>query len=231
MRKKTIVKLISAISIILLIILGYKHYDYAPYPITDASIPITSNLVNPYEQNIYVVNHGWHTGIVVDYNDLVNYLPQLKNNKPITLKTIPRFIEIGWGDQGFYTAHQIGAEHIFEALFNSKGSVIHIAYLNSNPKSYFDTNRVYKIKISANGYQKMLKFIEQSFAKKNLQIVNLGKGIYGDSNFFLATGKYSFFNTCNTWTSKALESGDIFENSYFKVASSQVIENIPNEKQ
>jgi hypothetical protein len=39
--------------------------------------------------------------------------------------------------------------------------------------------------------------------------LNLGPGIYGDSTFFRANGKYYFPNTCNVWTARGLKTAGV----------------------
>ena len=49
------------------------------------------------ENEVYVVNHGWHTGFVLPASDIQQVIPELKNrfgNAP--------YIEFGWGDNEFY---------------------------------------------------------------------------------------------------------------------------------
>jgi len=36
------------------------------------------------------------------------------------------------------------------------------------------------------------------------KIIRLGRGLYGDSRFFAANGKFHLFRTCNVWTGQAL---------------------------
>ena len=54
------------------------------------------------ENEVYVVNHGWHTGFVLPASDIQHVIPELKNrfgNAP--------YIEFGWGDNEFYQAEGV----------------------------------------------------------------------------------------------------------------------------
>ena len=53
------------------------------------------------ERSVYVVNHGWHTGLILSYESLVG-LPHIEE----TLGYSP-YYEFGWGDADFYQTEQI----------------------------------------------------------------------------------------------------------------------------
>ena len=51
---------------------------------------------------VYVVSHGWHTGIVLPAKLLTADNPQLKARFGEV-----EFLEVGWGDEAFYQAEEI----------------------------------------------------------------------------------------------------------------------------
>jgi hypothetical protein len=51
----------------------------------------------------------------------------------------------------------------------------------------------------------------------------LGKGLYGDSEFYAALGAYHVFNTCNSWTARQLAQLDLPIWPYFKLTASSVM--------
>ncbi|MGH8525150.1 MAG: DUF2459 domain-containing protein, partial [Gammaproteobacteria bacterium] len=47
--------------------------------------------------------------------------------------------------------------------------------------------------------------IDESFARLGTgAAAPLGRGLYGNSRFYPARGKFHLFNTCNTWAARAL---------------------------
>lgn len=179
------------------------------------------------EQEIYVINHGWHTGLVISTKELNLLLPNLvlrfSNNQ---------YYEIGWGDKGFYQANEMTASLAIQALFYSSGSVIHIAAFNEHPKQHFSKNEVIKLNISHDNYYKLLDFIKSSFAtdaKGN--IIQDKLGIYGNSQFYIATGQYHLFNTCNQWTANALATSGLNINPLFKLTASSVMDELKQQCQ
>ena len=53
------------------------------------------------ERTIYVVSHGWHTGLILPYESL-SALPDLE--KVLGEST---YYEFGWGDADFYQAEEV----------------------------------------------------------------------------------------------------------------------------
>lgn len=168
---------------------------------------------------IYLLNHGWHTGLAIKAADLNHVIPALSQRFPDSL-----YYEIGWGDTGFYQANEITTELTLRAMFWSGGSVLHIVGLTENPKIYFSNSEVKVIKSDHPGYENMLSFIKASFqTDRNGQTIPEKAGIYGDSQFYTAVGRYQLFNTCNKWTAKALNSGGYSISPTFRLTSSSVM--------
>lgn len=151
---------------------------------------------------VHVVRHGWHTGLIVPSRELDGVLPELE----LRFGT-PAFYEIGWGDKGFYQAQDITAGLTLRALFRSPGTVMHVAAVPVSPKDSFPGSEVVSFCVSRTELESMIQFLSTSFSRnREGRLVPLSKGIYGDSQFFDAIGRYSAVNTCNTWTAKGLES-------------------------
>jgi uncharacterized protein (TIGR02117 family) len=168
---------------------------------------------------IYLLNHGWHTGLAIKAADLNRTIPELSNRFPDSL-----YYEIGWGDTGFYQSNEITTGLTLRAMFWSDGSVLHIVGLTENPKTYFGNSEVKVINSDDPGYQNMLTFIKGSFqTDQNGLIMPEHEGIYGDSQFYTAVGRYQLFNTCNKWTAKALYSGGYSINPTFRLTASSII--------
>jgi len=151
---------------------------------------------------IYITNHGWHTGFVLPSEELFTELPQLKERFGYT-----PYLEIGWGDRGFYQARDITPGLAIKAVFWPTDSVIHMVSVPFSAEIYFPHSEVKRICVDDQGYANLLSFIAQSFERdENGKIKSQIKGIYGDSQFYNAAGHYYMMNTCNKWTAKGLVS-------------------------
>ncbi|CAD5110569.1 DUF2459 domain-containing protein [Zestomonas carbonaria] len=178
-----------------------------------ATSPAPAPLDCAAARTFHVVNHGLHTGVVVAADDLLRAVPDLGEDFPRE-----GFIELGWGDEGFYQAEQPGVGQALRALFWPGGSVLHLARVPVEPASYFPAGQVATVSVDEDGYQRLLDFLADGFARApGSEPRALGPGLYGHSHFYPATGRYSLFNTCNTWVAQALAA------SGFPVTSTSVV--------
>ncbi|MBI9091961.1 MAG: TIGR02117 family protein [Desulfobacterium sp.] len=153
-------------------------------------------------QKVHVVNHGWHTGIIIPGREMNREMPVLKDR----FGEVP-YYEFGWGDGKFYQAKGISFGLGVRALCWPTPAVLHVVALPREPHTYFSTSDVTPLFITKEGYDSLRKFIRLSFARDSHgNIQASGRGIYGDSHFFRAEGRFFLTNTCNKWTAKALKS-------------------------
>ena len=70
---------------------------------------------------------------------------------------------------------------------------------------YFAGAEVVELRVSRAGLDALVRFIDAAHARGGeTRATRLGPGLYGDSAFYPAEGRYSLLNTCNTWTAAAL---------------------------
>lgn len=185
-----------------------------PYVIKTTDISVDS------PKEIYVVNHGWHTGFVVPASTIQKQLPQLKerfNNTP--------YIEFGWGDRGFYQAEEITSGLSVQAIFWPTESVMHVVAVPSRPDIYFANSDVEALCLTEVQYALLISFIEHSFLKdSDGSIIQLKNGLYGNSQFYKGEGDYYLMNTCNKWTAKGLKSAGLDISPMFKLTASSVMD-------
>jgi uncharacterized protein (TIGR02117 family) len=178
-------------------------------------------------QAIYVVNHGWHTGIVVPAGKIQSKLPQLRERFANTA-----YIEFGWGDNLFYPAKETTTALTLRALFWPTRSVIHAVAVGEKVALFFPGCQVEKLCLDGNGYSLLIRFITNSFYKnKKNDIVTLNDGIYGNSQFYQGDGLFYFMNTCNVWTAKGLQSAGLNISPSFKITADSVMNYIENHNQ
>ncbi len=178
---------------------------------TDISVPGSAE--------IYVVNHGWHTGFVVPSHTIQSKLPTLFNRFKNSL-----FLEFGWGDKEFYQAEQITSGLTLQAIFWPTESVLHVAEVTERPDIYFSNSDLEIVCLNKDQYGFLMSFIERSFYKDNSgQIVSLNNGIYGNSQFYRGEGDYYLMNTCNKWTAKGLKSAGLDIQPTFKLTAGSIM--------
>jgi uncharacterized protein (TIGR02117 family) len=172
----------------------------APHAIAFSPVPD-----EPRPHRLFAVSHGWHVGLVLPAAPLVASLPVLKERFPHA-----SHFEIGWGDKGFYQAEDITASLILQAMLSSTGAVMHVVSLPPSADTPFDAfsgSDVVEFCASQRELASLNAFVQHSFLKSTTnQLMPMKQGIYGNSQFYEATGKYHMLNTCNKWVAKSLVS-------------------------
>lgn len=189
------------------------------------SLPVLpQSNVDEEKKFVYIVDHGWHTGIVVDAKAAATVITGLG----FDYNEID-FIEFGWGDRGFYQTDSFSLWMAVKALFASTGSVMHVAGLRHDPEVYFRHSEIVRVQVSKSRHIAMLKFIDNTFERDGQGRVNrIGRGLYAYSAFYSATGHYHVFNNCNTWINEALSEAGITDKGAMTLTASSVMRSVKN---
>ena len=171
------------------------------------------------DRSVYVANHGWHTGLIISSESVNVSLPFLIKR----FGSVP-YYEFGWGDEGFYQAKEITSFLKISAIFWPTDAVMHVVAVSLQPDKYFSGSEVIELKLSHSELESLQVFISNSFKYTDAgRAIKLEKGIYGDSQFYRATGKYHMFNTCNKWTANGLKSAGMDIVAGFKLTADSVM--------
>ncbi|PHQ65425.1 MAG: hypothetical protein COB99_04080 [Sulfurimonas sp.] len=155
-------------------------------------------------KDIFVVNNGWHAGIVVKLKDINSSQWKIEP----TFKEF-KYIEIGWGDEDYYKSSDPSIWITLKAGLVPTSSVLHLRAISQYELNRISEDKIVKLTISEKGFSKLSLFIQNSFAKKKNKLIALSKGLYPNSIFYLSSKKYHIFNTCNVWTAQALHSAGV----------------------
>jgi uncharacterized protein (TIGR02117 family) len=155
----------------------------------------------------YIRTDGFHSDFVlpvryagVDFPEEFKLLNGLEKNPSV------RYIAFGWGDRDFYMETSgwdgVTPRRVFNAAFGFGHSVMHIAYYGTLPD---DAKR---LNLSAGQYRRLVKYIRDSFRRNSageaVRIDEHPDRLANDA-FFESVGRYSIFNTCNTWLDRGLK--------------------------
>lgn len=156
----------------------------------------------PSTRTIYVVGHGWHTGLVLPTRDVSpEWLPEIEDFGDTD------FVEIGWGDEGFYRADGMSLPLILSAGFWPTKSVLHVAGFRGEVDEVFVVSDIIELELTTEQFERLCLFVGGTFARaENGESKSLGAGAYGNNSvFYRGQGKYYFPKTCNIWTARALD--------------------------
>jgi uncharacterized protein (TIGR02117 family) len=126
-----------------------------------------------------------------------------------------RWLEIGWGDEGFYTsvpdAASVTVGLALRALFMPRNpSVLHVVGLTDDPRAAFPQSDIAKIELSEVGFAQMLDRLEAGFARNQDNVPDdLGPGLYGSSRFFRGIEYFNIFQVCNHWVAGLLSAAGL----------------------
>lgn len=152
-------------------------------------------------KTIYLVSHGWHVGIVVDRVDIPDDVRLVHKGF-----SSAGYLEIGWGDRDFYQAQSFHLGVALKALLLPTPSVLHIVAFNGSVASYFPHSEIIRVRLSDAGFQRLIRYIATSYDRDSVgNIVPLGVGLYGVSQFYRSQETYHLFRTCNVWVARALD--------------------------
>lgn len=190
-----------------------------------ATAPSGNMHSNSY-QPAYIVNHGWHTGIVYPREELLRFIPELRERFDDG-----QYLEIGWGDMEFYQTREVTAGITLRAIFLPTDSVVHVVSVPNSPYESFPNSTIRQICLGQAQIKSLGRFISNSFQRdQGGRVVASKKGLYGDSQFYSGVGSFNLFNTCNRWTAIALESAGYDIDSSFKLTASSITDFIDSDK-
>lgn len=162
-----------------------------------------TELSQRHNEEIYLSSNGVHLAVIIQINNISNRL--LKG-----LKHTPneKYFSFGWGDENFYlntpSWDDLTFGNAFKALFLKGSTLIHLTRYRQKRESWV------KINVTVMELNKLNQFIAESFKKgvEGRKIIIMNKGYSTNDDFYLAVGRYSLFNTCNTWVNRVFkESG------------------------
>ncbi len=149
---------------------------------------------------IAVTSNGWHSGVVLARADLPLHRIPEAGDYPAA-----RFLEFGWGDAEYYPAKETTIGMALRAGLMPTPAVVHMAGLAVPPARRYPNAEVISLAVDAAGLGRLIDFIDASFDRGGrARAVSTGPGLYADSLFYPAVGRFHLFNTCNTWTARAL---------------------------
>jgi len=183
-------------------------------PVADLYPPAAGEATIP----VWVVNHGWHTGLAVPARGVPCQLRPEPDRDPRA-----EYVEVGWGQRDFYQAHEPTSGLAVRAAVWPAASALHVAAFDRPPTEAFPTAEIVEIDLSPRGFEQLCSFVMHAYARdEHGQPVPLGPGLYGDGQFYLGRESY-FLTTCNVWTARALRSAGLPISPAYAVTAGNIV--------
>lgn len=168
--------------------------------------------------SVYVISHGWHIGLAFEREYLREKLP--KHEK------LPKgkFWVVSWGDNKYFPSENVRIDLFLRAAFLPTGSVIHLVGVDGVVDSYFQNNDIVRVQISEEGMEEISDYLSDQFeynGEGKLQFS--ADGLYANSAFFEAKGRYFFPRTSNKWTARLLRKSGFPITPFYAITSGNVI--------
>lgn len=168
---------------------------------------------------IFVISHGYHAELALPTAQLASLAGREGHSALIALtqrfSSFP-FVEIGWGDQGFYSqvpdaASLTVAQALRALLLPGNASVLHVVGLPEHPRKVFRSAEIVAMPLGDESLARMLRALDTSFARKGEPPAPqvLGQGLYGPSLFYRAVDHFHLFNVCNHWVARMLSAAGL----------------------
>jgi len=186
--------------------------------ITPSQPPPASGTL-PYK-HFYIVSHGWHTGVVLRRADIPATLWPESRDFPTA-----GYLEVGWGEWDFYQTPGAGSGLALQAVLWPNASVLQVVGFREPPGVTFPESEIVELALSPAGLDGLVHYIHHSYARDGVsRVAALGQGLYGDSRFYPARGRFYLFNNCNVWTAGALQAAGYPVSSTLALTAESVME-------
>jgi uncharacterized protein (TIGR02117 family) len=151
-------------------------------------------------KSVWVVNHGWHTGVAVRRDDIPEGVWPEHLDFPRS-----EFIEVGWGNEEFYVAPRGTVWLALKAVVKPTPSVLYLVAFDDLMGRSLRSRDIIELRIAEPGLRRLATFLEEAYARDALgRAIPLGRGQYWKGRFYRARERYFLLKTCNTWTAEAL---------------------------
>jgi uncharacterized protein (TIGR02117 family) len=201
---KTVVRFIGAILIVLAAVAGGT---LIPRPLIAGTVARTEGEA----RRILVLSNPIHTDIAIPLNEetRTQFAFLSASGVPVAAPGAEWLI-IGWGGRAFYletpTWSELKPVPLFRAL-TLDSSVMHVDVAGPVDEAH---PSVLAFDLKDADFQRLLIFVQASFARAEGEVAAIAEAGYGESDrFFEANGYFNAVVGCNTWTAAALRAAGL----------------------
>lgn len=157
---------------------------HPPVPVQgEAFAPAHAPHLRPADEtalSIYVVNHGWHTGLIVRRADIpLGFIPESADFPAAD------YLELGWGDWDYYQASDPGLWLTLKAGLWPTASVLHVVGIQTAVTERFVGYEVIRLDMAKAGFARFAAYLHHSFLRTDaLKAKPVGSG-WGSDSFFI----------------------------------------------
>lgn len=162
---------------------------------------------------IWILAGSIHTDLIIPArNEICDWTRVVRRDDVRLADSSLDHLALGWGDRTFYletrTWDDVKIRSVVSAFLGLDSTAMHVEWFPGGRKTSSDCRSVV---LTAQQYERLCSFIKASF-----QLDEQGRARridapgYRDADaFYEATGRYSAYRTCNTWTGQALAAAGV----------------------
>ena len=185
-----------------------------------SSVPAKQKIPVASEHTIYFIYREWHTSLLIDAQTLAAHSRYLKEDA-----AGQRYVRIGWGDGNYFTGKSKTFGSATKALIASSHSALQVIGYAQPPFASIPVETRVPIAISDKGMRKLIRYLDKSFElDASGQVIPLQAYVVDTGNFYQASGHYSLFSNCNTWSGRALQEAGLPVKSSLQLTAQSVFE-------
>lgn len=172
------------------------------------------------EHTIYFIYRDWHTSILIDAKTIALHSRYLQHEA-----ANQRYIRIGWGDGNYFTGKSKSFGSATKALIASSHSALQVIPYAQSPFTSIPAETRVSIAITDKGLRQLIRYLDKSFAlNESGQVIPLPAYVTDTGSFYRASGHYSLFSNCNTWSGRALQAAKLPVRSSLQLTAKSVFE-------
>ncbi|MEM9060817.1 MAG: DUF2459 domain-containing protein [Pseudomonadota bacterium] len=162
---------------------------------------------------VHVVDHGYHSGIMIRPADLRRAALELDlidgalgDRLRWLTSRFPQapWLEIGWGDAAFYqvtpTIGDIDVGLALRAILWPTESALQIVPIYLSPEDFLALDQGVSLRLSEAGLGALARELAETVPEDLPDAI--GPSLYGGGAFYPATLSYHLFRTCNHWVAR-----------------------------
>lgn len=185
----------------------------------------TGFISNAQKYPVYIVQAGWHTGIVLETADIPYHI--FEEVQPYTRH---KYLDVSWGEEKYYQIPEPGIFVSASTILWPTRAVVSMTPYSREIKRYYRQPNIIEISVTRDTYFALCKFLSNAFQKNEAGNVIPSTFFRDSSGFFLAKRKYSVFRTCNTWVALALKKSGLDISPFMLITSRQLFRRLDKMK-
>lgn len=184
-------------------------------------------------RTVHVVDHGYHSGLIVSAADLraaavmlARAAPEQGHRLRLLASRWPeaRWLEIGWGDAAFYQATRgvsdIQIKLAVAALAWPTPSVLQLVPVRGSPEHAFPRSERIALRLSDAQFAALAARLAETVQPDAAGgFAPIAPALYGGGAFFAAAPSYHALRTCNHWVSSLLRAAGVPSSWAFSATS------------